>query len=82
MIEDILLSILEIYREELKLRVENIKDDSIKVVEFYMDKRKYYIDMDNHVYIRSNNKDRLTGIRVGYLNNGTIFLGGENTIKN
>ena len=82
MLDTILLDILQIYRDELKSRVENIKDDTIKVVEFYIEKKKFYVDMENNIYSRSNNNERLTGIKIGYLKDETLFLGGENTIKN
>jgi len=79
----ILNSILDLYRLELRCLVESIHDDTIKVVEFYVEKQKFYVDLENNIYSSSTkNSDRIMGKLVGYLKNGTIYLGDVNTIKN
>ena len=69
----------DIYREIYRKVVENIKDNTIKVVEFYIDKEQFYVDKENNVYkYSSKNESKLFGRRVGYLRDGTIYIGSIN----
>ena len=74
-----------IYRELLKNAVYSIKDDTIKVVEFYINKQQYFIDIKNNVYricskmnTAATFSEKLFGNRIGYLKDGTIYIGSLN----
>lgn len=66
--------VIDIYRDLLKDQIETHFDKSIHVVEFYVNDQQFFIDISNNVYVKSRGK---MGKLVGYLQNRTIFLGGQ-----
>jgi hypothetical protein len=67
--------IIDFYCDILQKKIDNYKPSNIKVVEFYINKEKFFVDIDNNIYILNNNfNNKVMGEKVGYLKNRTIYL--------
>ena len=67
--------IIDFYCSVLQKKIDDYKPSNIKVVEFYINKEKFFVDMDNNIYILHNNfNNKVMGEKVGYLKNKTIYL--------
>jgi hypothetical protein len=74
------MSLLEfiksIYRQEFDEKIQSVNlTRGLSVVEFYLENNKYYIDIENKVYIQDQSKNILYGIEIGYLRDGIIYIG-------
>ena len=68
--------IKRIYREAFNEKIASAKlTIGLPVVEFYLEGNQYFIDMDNKVYIKDQNIAILHGVEIGYMKDGTIYLG-------
>jgi len=67
--------IIDFYCSVLQKKIDDYKPSNIKDVEFYINKEKFFVDMDNNIYILHNNfNNKVMGEKVGYLKNKTIYL--------
>lgn len=67
--------IIDFYCDVLQKKIDNYKPSNIKVVEFYINKEKFFVDIDNNIFILNNNfNNKVMGEKVGYLKNRTIYL--------
>ena len=77
-IQDTLLHVINVYKQELLDRIFKNHDDNSKfqVVELEIDNYRLFIDLDNNVYIESGKKisGKTFGKKVGYLKDMVIYL--------
>lgn len=67
--------IIDFYCNVLQNKIDNYKPSNIKVVEFYINKEKFFVDLDNNIYVLNNNyNNKVMGEKIGYLKNRTIYL--------